>query len=238
MTTREAYEQLEPAFFLKDKDFVLPTSPEDVETRRRIIDFIHEIEAARFMLAMSYKHPYLDLVDEKDFDNKFKTEYFKQHYLYSALIWYHNSFDLVLQCLWFKYHLYKEKQLRADNIEKILYECKISKIQERLYNNQSNNPITEFNERNKEVHDLANRLKHRQYIENDNYLLYAEFFNIVADGYNSDETKLHKKLVDIQSKLVEYHKEIIQLAKVLLIPIHTSISNVFSESTQRNEPSV
>ncbi|SFO90322.1 hypothetical protein SAMN04487852_11081 [Prevotella sp. tf2-5] len=49
------------------------------------------------MLAMSYKHPYTDLVDEKDYDNKFKTEYFKQHYLYSALIWYHNSFDLVLQ---------------------------------------------------------------------------------------------------------------------------------------------
>ena len=159
MTTREAYEQLEPAFFLKDKDLVLPTSPEDVETRRRIIDFIHEIETARFMLAMSYKHPYLDLVDEKDFDNKFKTEYFKQHYLYSALIWYHNSFDLVLQCLWFKYHLYKEKQLRADNIEKILYECKISKIQERLYNNQSNNPITEFNERNKNTKQFKYKFK-------------------------------------------------------------------------------
>ena len=227
MTTKEAYLLLEPAHFLKDDDLVQPITPEDTETRRRIIDFIHEIDTARFMLAMSYKHPYLDLVDGKDFDNKFKTEYFKQYYLYSALIWYHNSFDLILQCLWFKFQLYKEDQLRADNIEKILYNCKISKIQERLYNNQSNNPITEFNKRNIKIHDLANRLKHRQYIENDNYLLYAEFFNVVSEGYNSDGTKVHVKLDDIQAMLMRYHKDIIELAKELLIPIHNSITNAF-----------
>ena len=28
-------------------------TPEDTETRRRIIDFVHEIDTARFMLAMS-----------------------------------------------------------------------------------------------------------------------------------------------------------------------------------------
>ena len=230
MTTREAYELLEPAHFLRDKDVVQPITPEDIEIRRRIIDFIHEINTARFMLAMSYKHPYLDLVDEKDFDNKFKTEYFKQHYLYSALIWYHNSFDLVLQCLWFKHHLYEEKEIRADNIEKILIGCKISQIQKKLYNNLSDNPISEFDKDHKEVHDLANRLKHRQYIENDSYLLYAEVFSIVADGYNSDMTKFHKKLSDIQSVLMEYHKDIIKLAKEILIPIYNSISNLFVES--------
>ena len=53
MTTRDAYLLLEPAHFLKDKDLVLPLTPEDVETRRRIVDFIHEIDTARFMLAMS-----------------------------------------------------------------------------------------------------------------------------------------------------------------------------------------
>lgn len=230
MTTKEAYSLLESAHFLKDDDLVQPCTPEDTETRRRIIDFAHDIDTARFMLAMSYKQPYFDLVDEKDFDNKFKTEYFKQHYLYSALIWYHNSFDLILQCLWFKYHLYKEDQLRTDNIEKILYDCKISKIQERLYNNQSNNPITEFYKRNQEAHDLANRLKHRQYIENDNYLLYAEFFNVTSEGYNSDVTKVHVILDNIQTMLMRYHKDIIELAKELLIPIHDSITNAFNLS--------
>lgn len=76
MTTQEAYYLLEPAHFLYDRVLVLPVTPEDVETRRRIVDFIHEIDTARFMLAMSYKHPYTDLVEEKDYENKFKTEFF------------------------------------------------------------------------------------------------------------------------------------------------------------------
>lgn len=209
---------------------MLPVTPEDVETRRRIVDFIHEIDTARFMLAMSYKHPYTDLVEEKDYENKFKTEFFKQHYLYSALIWYHNSFDLVLQCLWFRYHLYGDIQLRSSNIEKILHDCKLSQIKKLLYNNQENNPISVFYTRNKEVLDLANRLKHRQYIENDNYLLYAEALNVVSEGYDSDTTRFRMKLADIQSKLVDYHKNIIKLAKELLIPIHNSISNYLEES--------
>ena len=66
MTTKDAYILLESAHFLKDDDLVQPVTPEDTETRRRIIDFVHEIDTARFMLAMSFKDPYLDLVEEKD----------------------------------------------------------------------------------------------------------------------------------------------------------------------------
>ena len=230
MTTRDVYQLLEPAHFLKDEDVVQPLTPEDTETRRRIIDFVHEIDTARFMLAMSYKEPYLDLVEEKDFGNKFKTEYFKQHYLYSALIWYHNCFDLVLQCLWFKHRLYGNIELRDDTIEVILNRCRLTKIKELLYNNSDENPISQFDKHHHYVHDLANRLKHRHYIENDNYLLYAEPFNVVAEGYNSDVTKHHIKLNKIQSELLKYHKDIIQLAKEFLIPIHDSISNLFEES--------
>ena len=230
MTTKEVYSILEPAHFLKDKDLVQPKTPEDIETRRRIIDFVHEIDSARFMLAMSYKEPYLDLVEEKDYGNKFKTEYFKQHYLYSALIWYHNCFDLILQCLWFKHKLYGGIILHSDNIETILQNCKLSQIEKLLYDGDSKNPVSKFNERNKGVHDLANRLKHRQYLENDSYILYAEAFTFVADGYNSDKTKRHVRLSDIQSMLVKYHKDIIELAKDMLIPIRNSISNEFSDS--------
>ncbi len=230
MTTREAYQILEPAHFLRDNDLVQPLTPEDTETRRRIIDFVHEIDTARFMLAMSFKEPYLDLVEEKDFGNKFKTEYFKQHYLYSALIWYHNCFDLVLQCLWFKHRLYGNIELRNDTIEVILNKCRLSKIKELLYKNDKNNPISEFDINHNHVHDLANRLKHRQYIENDNYLLYAEAFNVVADGYNSETSRHHEKLSKIQIELVKYHKDIIQLAKDLLIPIRDSISNLLENS--------
>ena len=48
MTTREAYQLLEPAYFLKDNDLVQPATPEDTETRRRIIDFVHEVEKHLF----------------------------------------------------------------------------------------------------------------------------------------------------------------------------------------------
>lgn len=228
MTTRDAYMLLEPAHFLKDKDLVQPITPEDTETRRRIIDFVHEIDTARFMLAMSYKDPYLDLVDEKDFGNKFKTEYFKQHYLYSAVIWYHNSFDLILQCLWFKFRLYGDIQLCSANVDKILRSCEIKQIEKLYYHGNRDNPVTNFNQRNKNVHELANRLKHRQYVENDNYLLYAEFFNVISEEYNSDDTKVHVKLGTIQTMLVDYHKDIIELAKDILIPIHDSITNAFN----------
>ena len=54
MDTRNAYQVLEPPLFLCDNDLVQPATPEDVETRRRIIDFVHEIETARFMLAMRF----------------------------------------------------------------------------------------------------------------------------------------------------------------------------------------
>lgn len=232
MTTREAYQLLEPAYFLKDNDLVQPATPEDTETRRRIIDFVHEVETGRFMLAMSYKEPYLDLVEEKDFNNKFKTNYFKQHYLYSALLWYHNSFDLVLQCLWFKYRLYGNLPLREDNIEKILSKCMATEIMKRLDDDQIKQHLKDFVDQHTEVHDLANRLKHRQYIENDNYLLYAEGLNVLADGYNSDVTRYRKRLADIQTLLMNYHKDIIQLAKDLLIPIHNEISNLFISDSQ------
>jgi hypothetical protein len=228
MTTKDAYQLLESAYFLKDNDIVQPATPEDVETRRRIIDFVHEIETARFMLAMSYKDPYLDLVEEKDYNNKFKTEYFKQHYLYSALLWYHNSFDLILQCLWFKFRLYGSQPLRDDNIGKILSKCQTSEVVKRLDNEQIKKQLKDFIERNTEVHDLANRLKHRQYIENYNYMLYAEVFNVETEGYNSEVTRYRKRLKDIQSMLMDYHREIIQLAEDLLIPIHNSIINLFA----------
>ena len=232
MDTRNAYQVLEPPLFLCDDDLVQPATPEDVETRRRIIDFVHEIETARFMLAMSYKHPYLDLVDEKDFDNKFKTEYFKQYYLYSALLWYHNSFDLVLQCIWFKYRLYGNLPLREDNIGKILSKCMETEIVKHLDNDQIKQQLKDFLDRNTEVHDLANRLKHRQYIENENYILYTEGLNVVAEGYDSDITRYRKRLADIQSLLMNYHKDIIQLAKDLLLPIHNSITDLFMTDSQ------
>lgn len=230
MKTKEAYSVLESANFLRDLGEVQPMTPEDMETRRRIIDFVHELETARFMLAMSYKEPFLDLVEEKDYGNKFKTEYFKQHYLYSALIWYHNSFDMVLQCLWFNHQLYAPTELTGQNIEVILRKCQISKIKELLYQNKDDNFISNFEKRHKEVLDLANRLKHRQYLENSSYILYEEFFNVVKGNYNSDDTKKRVNLSKIQDLLINFHKDIIQLAKELLVPIHDSLSNEFDHS--------
>lgn len=232
MTTKEAYRILEPAHFLKDKELVQPNTPDEIETRRRIIDFIKELDIARFMLAMSFKEagtdPYLDLFEEKDFNNKFKHAYYRQHYLYSSVIWYQNSFDMILQCLWFHHKLY-DKTLCKENMEKILLGCNSKTLVKRLYLGDQDNPISHFVDTNDYILDLANRLKHRQFIENDSYLLYAEAFNTRDGEYSSDETVFRIKLNDLQDSLVIFHKNLIALAKELLIPIHDSISNIFQE---------
>lgn len=232
MTTKEAYRILEPAHFLKDKDLVQPLTPEEIETRRRIIDFIKEVDIARFMLAMSFKEagtdPYLDLFEEKDFSNKFKHAYYRQHYLYSSVIWYHNSFDMILQCLWFHHKLYDEN-LCKENMEKILHGCTPKALIKRLYLGNQDNPISYFANTNDYVLDLANRLKHRQFVENDSYLLYAEVFKTQNGEYCSDDTVFRIKLNDLQDQLVTFHKNLVALAKELLIPIHKSISNIIQE---------
>ena len=115
-------------------------------------------------------------------------------------------------------------------MEVILRKCKISKIKELLYENNDDNPITIFEKRHKEELDLANRLKHRQYFENSSYILYEEFFNVVKGNYNSDDTKKHVDLSKIQDLLINYHKDIIQLARELLVPIHDSLSNQFDQT--------
>lgn len=232
MTTKEAYKILEPAHFLKDKNLVQSNTPDRIETRRRIVDFTKELDIARFMLAMSFKEasadPYLDLFEEKDFNNKFKHAYYRQHYLYSSVIWYHNSFDMILQCLWFHHKLY-DKSLCKENIGKILKACKPNEVINKLYSNDKNNPISQFVSANDYVLDLANRLKHRQFVENDTYLLYAEEFTIKDGEYNSEETVYHIRLDDLQGQLVAFHKNLVVLAKKMLVPIHDSISNILQE---------
>lgn len=137
---------------------------------------------------------------------------------------------MVLQCLWFNHQLYAPIELTGQNMEVILRKCKISKIKELLYENNDDNPITIFEKRHKEELDLANRLKHRQYFENSSYILYEEFFNVVKGNYNSDDTKKHVDLSKIQDLLINYHKDIIQLARELLVPIHDSLSNQFDQT--------
>jgi len=233
MTTKEAYKILEPAHFLKDNGLVQPSSPQQLETRRRIIDFIKEIDTARFMLAMSFKQPvidpYLDLFEEKDFDNVFKHDYYRQYYLYSAVIWYHNCFDLILQCLWFHHKLYGDKHLSSKSIKDALRGCNINNVKQKFYGNDENNPMSLFKKEKKYIFDVADGLKHRQYISNDSYLLYAEAFNLEQQDYCSNDTMVHVKLTELQSELLSFHKGIIELAKNILIPIHESIDNILDE---------
>ena len=115
-------------------------------------------------------------------------------------------------------------------MEDILRRCKISKIKKLLYENNDDNPISIFEKRHKKELDLSNRLKHRQYFENSSYILYEEFFNVVKGNYNSDDTKKRVNLSDIQDLLIGFHKDIIQLARELLVPIHDSLSNQFDQS--------
>lgn len=233
MTTKEAYKELEPAHFLKDNDLIQPSTPQQLETRRRVVDFIREIDTARFMLAMSFKQPgidpYLDLFEEKDFNNEFKHNFYRQYYLYSAIIWYHNSFDLILQCLCFYHKLYGDKQFSTKLVKETLKMCDIIFIKSSLYNGDEQNPLSIFKKNHKYVFDVAKGLKHRQFISNDSYLLYAEAFDVINGDYNSKDTMVHVNLEVLQEELMEFHKDIIALAKELLIPIHKSIYNILEE---------
>lgn len=233
MTTKEAYSILEPAHFLKDNGLVQPSTPQQLETRRRIVDFVRELDTARFMLAMSFKQPgidpYLDLFEEKDYNNVFKHNFYRQYYLYSAVIWYHNSFDMILQCLWFHFRLYGDKTFSSKTVNNALKECNIKLVRERLYKGNENNSISLFKKNHKIVFDVADGLKHRQFISNDSYLLYGEAFRITTKEYNSADTKVYADLEDLQNKLIVFHKDIIVLAKEILIPIKNTIENLFQE---------
>lgn len=233
MTTKEAYKELESAHFLKDNDLVLPSTPQQLETRRRVVDFIREIDTARFMLAMSFKQPgidpYLDLFEVKDFNNEFKHNFYRQYYLYSAVIWYRFSFEMILQCLWFHHQLYGKNQFSTKLVKDTIAKCNIDKVKTMLYNGSDNNPLSFFKKLHKYIFEIADGLKHRQFISNDSYLLYAEAFDVIDGDYNSKGTMVHVNLEVLQEELMAFHKDIIALAKELLIPIHKSIDNILEE---------
>lgn len=229
ISTKEAYHKLESVRFFNMGELFGSDSPEQIETRRRIIDFVHELETARFMLAMSFKQPgsdpYLDLFEEKDFNNKFKHDYYRQHYLYSAAIWYHNSFDMILQCLWFHFKLHGSDTLTSVFVKDTITKCKDKKVVGKLYLNDQQNPISLFKARHHYILEIANGLKHRQYISNDSYLLYGEAYALNSQGYCSNETIRHVNLEELQDKLLLFHSDIVALSKELLTPICNCIVN-------------
>lgn len=200
-----------------------------IETRRRLLDFSHELDIARFMLAMSYKQPgkdpYLDLFEEKDFCNEFKHNYYRQHYILSAVIWYHNSFDLMMQCLWFFHKLYN-KELNDNNFQKIITDCSYKKIVDKLYKD-ADNPFKSFKEEYDDILDLANALKHRLFVSSDIFDLYGEILISKKEDYHSEETKKECKLLELQSKLMNFHKDLIKIAKEILIPIKENLKESF-----------
>ena len=98
---------------------ILPDSSDTIECIRRIWDFKQELFAARFHLAMSYKDFYEDLFEPDDPSLNFKMKFYKQFYLYDAVMWYNNCFDLMLQVLWFKDGAFK--RLSKKGTQKFLY---------------------------------------------------------------------------------------------------------------------
>ena len=114
-------------------------------------------------------------------------------------------------------------------MKETLKKCDIILIKSSLYNGDDRNPLSAFKKKHKYVFDIAKGLKHRQYISNDSYLLYAEAFEVTDGDYNSKDTMVHVDLEVLQEELMAFHKDIIALAKELLIPIHKSIDNILQE---------
>lgn len=230
ITTKEAYKILKLPTFLFETGLIMPNTPEEMETRRRMIDFKKELHIATFMLAMSFKDagsdPMLDLFEQKDHNNVFKHAFYRQHYLYSSVFWYSNSFEMILQTIWFQNKLYNAYHIDfcTTNFEDIVEKCNIKSLCDEINDENLTSSLKSFKKKHKYVFDLAKRLKHRQFVENDSYLLYREAFDLITDNYDSTKTTFKVNLPDLQKRLIEFHNELVDLAERILQPIYETLN--------------
>ncbi len=168
----------------------------------------------------------------------------RTEFLNNAIIWYNNSFDVLLQIPWIGHKIYKDYTIKnikydlrqiqhAEEYDKILAHCNWARIknwQEKKGElNDYWTALQEFHysEIYQQVNDWANKLKHR------NGIFYEETYeetpvNVTLDNYHP--LKLTPELLPMDyviDTLVEYHVTMLELIEQ--IRIHSKTDKLYKE---------
>lgn len=209
-----------------------------IETSRRCQDLYHTVVNARFNFALSCADKYPKLLADNS-DRNILT--IKGLFLNSAILWYNNTFDHLLQVLWVYYELFSIKGIEAnittDTIDMILSKCKydsVLKVGEGVVNPLLLKTIKDLYDTSSysQIRLWANTIKHRSCLE------YADllkkdfaFISVVCDGeegvweaykkggkevYNSMKAKQGRRVLikDVSQSLYDYHKNLIEVIDV------------------------
>lgn len=211
----------------------------DVEVARRMQDLYDEICSARFALINSCRNEYNEFLS---FDTNYKGHlWIKSQFLNNAIIWYNNSFDILLQVLWFHYKMHN-KELCNENYTQIIEDCKnFYKFNSALENKPWYNHFDKFrkkylynpsSEKNRylSVRDLANTIKHRRMLRYDQmktsnrcYLTIPkeqslkEFIKFGGSTlYDSSKTIEYLSMEKVSEILFSFHEDLVNLSKEIV----------------------
>lgn len=194
------------------------------EVTRRMQDAYNMLNCARFNLVMAQKDSYPEVLDEPH--EKEPNLWIKSIYIDNALIAYNNTFDYILQIVWFHYKIYEQysQKLSSTTLDEILQGCMWKKI-ENKQNCIDSSLFTAMNSfyLNNKINDNANCLKHRRWINFDSVddgltILDCNYDSI--DTYKTENTTGKDNIIDI---LKEHHKKVVNLMEILFNTIKTSI---------------
>lgn len=223
MTFEEAFNTIKlPKYnyisILGDSEFL----PNKVEAHRRFDDLISIICSARFNLVMSFQESYKEYEKRKG-DNL----WIKSQFIINALNWYNSAIDMLIQVICFYFEYGSPIKTSAD----VLSLLRSNTLRTLPDNSFEKIEIRKFKEDHKDVSELANSLKHRQWIrfndiynEDVRYIKGKESFK--QDGlifhieeenfdYNSAETILTPSFEETQSLLITYHNDLLDLVERL-----------------------
>lgn len=202
------------------------------ETFRRMQDFHDTINLGRFFLANAQREHYPEIYSGEP--PTWANDWISSQYVNSAIHAYSASFDIYLQILWISYKLYLQIPklssvvLSNANLEKILGACKIDKVetQTAVLGNELCQKIVEFHASTicKEVRNLCKQIKHRQSISYTELSSDKHPIMIKSDSYNSQNSLSKYSIVDIISKLKQFHKVLTELSNYTIPIVKTKIS--------------
>ena len=245
MSYEKIWEELELPEFIngkieKDEAPVCLSNPVlIIETLRRFQDLYNTIVNARFNFALSCADEYPRLLAD---NTKSNVLHIKGLFLNSAIIWYNNTFDHLLQIIWVSYELFQRKgvssAITTENIDAILASCTYPKVIALGYELV---PLSLMNEIKqlygskcyRLIRSWANIIKHRSCLEytdinkrefvyvtlrcEDGQSVWEAFRSGNNEEYNSMKVKQNRmvSIKDVSKNLLDYHRMLISAIRHL-----------------------
>lgn len=207
--------------------------PEFYETLRLFDVLYNRMISARYALMESIYilHPSTSI----SWECGAKAQYWlRAEFLNNAILWYHSSFDILLQTIWIGKKLYYTKTtknlrdiLTLDDYDRILAGCGWGKIESWLESQKENDEflVCQFRKGSiyRKVQTWANKLKHR------NGVYYMETYVeeiLPHEIFNYNPIKFSPSLISIDNvidTLVSYHKALLcvieEIRKILKVNV-------------------